>query len=214
MRPKTNTPNDKLKEEEHTRFLNLIDSSNLNAPTVQSDSNETNNDSSNTTNKSTINSNLMASHKKNPITSIYSFSYLPMRTQNLLNAQHEFDSDYALFLSNLTASNMECLLKKFSLKYNSLRQVHAYVSASSVLSSTFLINEWQSIESKLNLFCAQHNYDFNLINLISRLNDHSLNKYLKRFLGKLIISDMLNISNSTINNNFSTSGYFIYIVSD
>lgn len=143
---------------------------------------------------------------------------LPVKTQNLLNAQHEFDCEFDNFLAS--NDEIENLLKNYSLKSNKLKEIKLYLSTSqfddndlisNISTKTNNVND--VLFSKLSSYCAQsaNSYDFNLINFNNKTN--SVNKYYRRLLGKVIINDLLSISNSTINNCCSTPGFFLFVVS-
>ncbi len=156
---------------------------------------------------------------------MYSFLNLPTKTQNLLNAQHEFDSEFSSFLQSVTSIELNSLLKDFAQKSNANKEIQIYLSTSiaeenemfTTLNSSSQTKQCYNINEvlfkKLATQSAESDYDLNFINFSTSKSSNRINKYYRRLLDKLIISDLLSITNSTVNNNFSTPGCFLFVVS-
>ena len=119
---------------------------------------------------------------------------------------------------------MKSLLKDFAQKSNTNKEIKIYLSTSTAeeneMFTTF--NSSQAAQSyninevlfkKLTAQSVESDYDLNFINFSTNKSNNRINKYYRRLLDKLIISDLLSITNSTINNNFSTPGCFLFVVS-
>jgi hypothetical protein len=148
-------------------------------------------------------------------TSVYSFYSLPFKTQYLLNAQNEFDSEFANYVS--TISNCKTnYLKDYSTKTNINKEIKIYLSTStseqvemfSIFNSFQNDNINDEFLENLNSYCLK-DFDLSLINFNTKFNQ--VNKYYRRLLSKLIINDLLSISSSP--SNYSSPGYFVFIVS-
>ena len=156
---------------------------------------------------------------------MYSFLNLPTKTQNLLNAQHEFDSEFSSFLQSVTSIELNSLLKDFAQKSNANKEIQIYLSTSiaeenemfTTLNSSSQTKQCYNINEvlfkKLATQSVESDYDLNFINFSTSKSSNRINKYYRRLLDKLIISDLLSITNSTVNNNFSTPGCFLFVVS-
>jgi len=156
---------------------------------------------------------------------MYSFLNLPTKTQNLLNAQHEFDSEFSSFLQSVTSIELNSLLKDFAQKSNANKEIQIYLSTSiaeenemfTTLNSSPQTKQCYNINEvlfkKLATQSVESDYDLNFINFSTSKSSNRINKYYRRLLDKLIISDLLSITNSTVNNNFSTPGCFLFVVS-
>ena len=148
-------------------------------------------------------------------TSVYSFYSLPIKTQYLLNAQNEFDSEFANYVSTINNCKTN-YLKDYSNKTNINKEIKIYLSTStseqvemfSIFNSFQNDNINDEFLEKLNSYCLK-DFDLSLINFNTKFNQ--VNKYYRRLLSKLIINDLLSISSSP--SNYSSPGYFAFVVS-